>query len=67
MPLVAYGLLLTGVAAGLLPRTANMHAYGMQPLAALLFFAGSLYGAGAQLVRPLMAVRGTTAATTVTW
>jgi hypothetical protein len=53
LPLAAYGLLLLSVAAGLLPRTGTVHAYGMQPLAALLFFAGSLGGAAAHLTRAL--------------
>ena len=62
LPLAAYGLLLAGVCAGLAPRTSNVHAYGMQPLAALLFLAGSLAGAAVHLGRPLLPRRKTTPA-----
>lgn len=36
LPRLALALFLAGVAAGLLPRTARLHAWGMQPLGALL-------------------------------
>jgi hypothetical protein len=50
--LAAYGLLLGGVVAGLLPHTSHLHSYGMQPLGALFFLGGALAGAGRRIVGP---------------
>jgi hypothetical protein len=42
LPALAWGLLVVCVLAGLFPNTAQFHALGLQPLAALIFSAGYL-------------------------
>jgi hypothetical protein len=52
LPALAWGLLVACVLAGLFRNTARFHALGLQPLAALLFAAGSLASALRELLAP---------------
>ena len=52
LPALAWGLLVVCVLAGLFRNTAQFHALGLQPLAALLFAAGYLAGALRALFAP---------------
>jgi hypothetical protein len=52
LPAVAWGLLVACVLAGLFPNTAQFHALGLHPLAALLFGAGYLAAALRALLAP---------------